>query len=159
MSHSRLSHSKQLLKKNIQWLLHYFFSLMRRYLKWPHWKTHRMTDCTHLQQASTKMSRQCLHTWFMFSHWWHQSASHTSGWQYTSLILVVHRVKVNEAYYHNVMLLQQFLSATCHILSEFFIFHQDSAVTHTLLRQWTFLPVTLPDVDRFYKFLQSKLSS
>jgi len=46
------------------------------------------------------------------------------------LILVVHRVKVNEAYYHNVMLLQQFLSATCHILCEFFIFHQDSAATH-----------------------------
>ena len=59
----------------------------------------------------------------------------------TSLILVD----------HDTMLLQQF-----HQISiKFFIFQQKCAPAHTALRQSAFLPVTLPDVDRFLKFLQS----
>jgi len=71
----------------------------------------------------------------------------TSGWQYTSLILVHHEVSINYAYYCHVMLLQQFLLAKRHISSKF-IFQHDSAPAHTALGQSAFLPVTSPDVDR-----------
>jgi len=50
-----------------------------------------------------------------FSHRWHQSASHKS-------LTVHHGVKINEAYYCNVMLLQQFLLAIRQISSKFFVF-------------------------------------
>jgi len=65
--------------------------------------------------------------------------------QYTSLILVDHGVKINEAYYCNVMLLQQFLLAIRQISSKFFVFQQGSAPAraHTALRQSAFFPVTL----------------
>ena len=70
----------------------------------------------------------------------------TSGWQYTSLILVDHEVNINEAYYCNVMLLQQFLLATRQISIKFFVFQQGSAPAraHT-----AFFRVTLPDIKRF----------
>jgi len=50
-----------------------------------------------------------------------------------SLILVDHGFKINEAYYRNVMLLQQFLITVREISSKFFIFQQDSASVHTRL--------------------------
>jgi len=42
--HARLSHSKQLLRNVHPVMLASFCSLNKRYLQWPHWKTHRMTD-------------------------------------------------------------------------------------------------------------------
>jgi len=65
----------------------------------------------HVQQPRRMTLRHnaCVNDQRSHSHWWHQSA--TIGWQYTSLILVDHGVKVNEAYHRNVMLLQQFLPA------------------------------------------------
>ena len=68
-------------------------------------------------------------------------------------------VKINEAYYRNVMLLQQFLLAVRQISSKFFVFQQDSAPKHTALRQSDFFPVTSPDIEQFEKFFQSRLSN
>ena len=51
-----------------------------------------------------------------------------------SLILVDHGFKINEAYYRNVMLLQQFPLAIRQIASNFFVFQQDSAQAHTALK-------------------------
>ena len=50
---------------------------------------------------------------------------------------VDHGVRVNQAYYCNVMLFQQLLPAICKISSKF-IFQQDSALAHRTLRQSTF---------------------
>jgi len=47
------------------------------------------------------------------------------------------------------MLLEQFLPAICQILSEFFIFQQDSALAHRLLEAINFLPISLPNVELF----------
>ena len=64
-----------------------------------------------------------------------------SGRQYTSLILVDPLHKVTEASYHNLMLLEQ--------ISDELIIQQNIVQVHLHLRQSTFLPVTLPNVDRF----------
>jgi len=68
------------------------------------------TVATKKKDVATK--RLC--TRLTFSHWRHQSSSQTNGWQYISLIglLVYHIVKVSEAYYRNVMLLQPKTAAT-----------------------------------------------
>ena len=49
---------------------------------------------------------------------------------YTSLISVDPGVKVNEAYYRSVLLLQQLLQIIRQVSSEFFIFQQESAPAH-----------------------------
>ena len=49
---------------------------------------------------------------------------------YTSLIFVYPGVKVNGAYYRNVLLLQQLLPNIRQVSGEFFIFQQDSAPAH-----------------------------
>jgi len=49
-SHARLSHSKQLLKNIHPLMLASFCSLTKTYLQWPHWKIHRITDCTYIHQ-------------------------------------------------------------------------------------------------------------
>jgi len=58
--------------------------------------------------------------------------------------------KINEAYYCNVMLLQQFLPAIRQISSKFFVYQQESASALTAaLRQSDFFPVTSPGIGRF----------
>ena len=49
---------------------------------------------------------------------------------YTSLIFVNPGVKVNGAYYRNVLLLRQLLPTIRQVSGEFFIFQQDSAPAH-----------------------------
>jgi len=75
----------------------------------------------------------------------------TSGWQCTSLILslVDHDVKINEAYYRNVMLLQQFLPAVHQILKQVLPLSTKQSPAHIALRQSPFFPVTLTDIERF----------
>jgi len=63
--------------------------------------------------------------------------------------LVDYGVKINETYYRNAMLLQQFLIAMRQISSKFFVFELDSAPAHTALRQSAFFPVTSPDIEWF----------
>jgi len=62
---------------------------------------------------------------------------------YTSLIFVNPGVKVNEAYYHDVLLSQQLLPAVCQVSDEFFIFQQDSAPAHGRARRSTSLSARL----------------
>ena len=91
--------------------------------------TEWLTECICSGQEERRLEKMSAHTGLTFSHWRHQSARVTSGWQYISLILVDHEVKINEVYYRSVMLLQQFLLAACihQISSKFFVFQQDSA--------------------------------
>jgi len=49
---------------------------------------------------------------------------------YTSLIFVDPGVKVNGAYYRNVLLLQQLLPTVRQVSGAFFVFQQDSAPAH-----------------------------
>jgi len=65
-------------------------------------------------------------------------------------------VKIIEAHYRNVMLLQQFLPAIREILGEFSIFRQNSARAHRTLEVTDYLPVTSSDVDRVLKFFQRR---
>jgi len=104
-----------------------------------------MTDSARLQQQEErrrdetpahKINIQSL-TASMASHKW---------LTITSLTPVDHRDKINEAYYHKVMLLHQFLLAIRQTSSKFFIFQQ-VAPARTALRQSAFLPITLPDID------------
>ena len=86
-------------------MLAQFSALTKRYLRWLHRKTQRITNCTQLQQPR-KTSGQ--NAW---THNYVQTVTDgiswrvTSGRENTSLILVDHRVKVIEGCYHNVMLL------------------------------------------------------
>jgi len=48
----------------------------------------------------------------------------------TQLMFVDPGVKIDGAYYRNVLLCQQLLPAIRHFSGEFFIFQQDSAPTH-----------------------------
>jgi len=57
---------------------------------------------------------------------------------YTSLIFVDPGVKVNVAYYRNVLLLQQLLPTIRQVSGNFFIFQLDSAPSHRALRQSVF---------------------
>jgi len=147
--HVRLSHSKHLAQK----YLPSDVSIIS-----VHWRKDIHSGCSeNLQKdwqnasAATKKKDdavKCQHTRLTFSHWQRHSRT-ASGWQYTSLILVSHEVKVNEAYYRNVMLSQQFLLAVHQVSSRFFIFQQDSAPVHTPLSQSAFFAVTLPDIEQF----------
>jgi len=58
-------------------------------------------------------TRCCAHDQSSDSHVIRQQI--TSGWKCTSLMLVDHEVKINERYYCNMMLLQQFLPTICQI--------------------------------------------
>jgi len=90
-----------------------------------------------------------LRTRLTSSHWWLQSANHKWLTVHQFDSLVVHEVKINEACYHSVLLLQQFLLAVRQISSKFFIFQQENDPFHTTLRQSAFLSVISPDVGRF----------
>ena len=61
----------------------------------------------------------------------------------------VHQSMLVKSVNRNLMLLQQFLIAIRQVLSEFFIFQQDSARAHGAFRRSAFLPITSPDVCRF----------
>jgi len=79
---------------------------------------------------------------------------------YTSLIFVNPGVKVNGAYYHNVLLLQPLIPTIRQVSGEFFICQQDSAPAHraremiSLLERETpafILPDLWPPNSRDYK--------
>ena len=54
--------------------------------------------------------------------------------------LLITELRLEKSINHNVMLWQQFLPTRCQILSDFFIFYQDSAPEHKHLRQSTIPP-------------------
>ena len=59
---------------------------------WPHWKNHRMIDCTHLWQR-TKMSEKnafFAQEWRSVSRWWCLSKCTKQAWYFST------RVKINE---------------------------------------------------------------
>ena len=90
--------------------------------------------CTYPTTKKKDIATKHLHTQLTFSHWWRQSSTH----KWLTLHQFVDRgVRVNQAYYCNVMLFQQLLPAICKISSKF-IFQQDSALAHRTLRQSTF---------------------
>jgi len=62
-------------------------SLTKRYLRWPHWKIHRTTDCMHLEQPGRKTLWQNTCTCDQLSVTDGISRRVTSGRQYTSLII------------------------------------------------------------------------
>jgi len=98
--------------------------------------TEWLTECICSNQEQRRRHKMPAHK-INVQYWRHQSAI-TSGWQYTSLILVDHEVKINETYYRNVMQLQQFVLAIHQISSKFSVFQQDSALMHKALRQSVF---------------------
>jgi len=53
-------------------------------------------------------------------------------------------VKVNGAYYRNVLLLQQLLPTICQVSGEFFIFQQDSAPAHRARETFSLLERATP---------------
>ena len=64
---------------------------MKRYLQWSQWKPRRIAKVRNWSSLEERRSDKALaHDQRSDSHWWHQSASHTSGRENTSLILVDH---------------------------------------------------------------------
>jgi len=117
-------------------------SLTKTCLHWPHQKTHRMTDRTHIHQPRRKMTRQNACDDGI-------SRRVTSGRQYTRLIHVDQKDMIHE-FNRNIILLQQFLPVIRQTSSEFFIFQQDNASGTRRLRQ-SISPQTkpLPIVEQF----------
>jgi len=81
------------------------------------------------------------------SQWWCQSA--WQNWVTTSLIFVYPGVKVNGAYYHDVLLSQQLLPAICQVSGKFLIIQQDSASAHRACETINLLQRETPRPARF----------
>jgi len=128
--HARLSHSKQLLRNVHPVMLASFCSLNKRYLQWPHWKTHRMTDCTaHMSTKKKAFMTKRLCTQLSsvtdgISRWV------TSGWHYTSLHTCQPESRLLRSINCNMLLLQQFLPAICHLSGKAIKF------PHNFARRW-----------------------
>jgi len=83
-------------------------------------------DRLYLAASTTKKhipAERLLHRWSNFIQWWCQLGV-------TQLMFVDPGVKIDGAYYRNVLLSQQLLPAILQISGEFFIFQQDSAPAH-----------------------------
>jgi len=52
---------------------------------------------------------------------------------YTDLVFVDPGVKINGAYYRDVLLSKQLLPVMCEVSGEFFVFQQDNAPAHWLM--------------------------
>jgi len=94
-------------------------------------------DCTQLQQPRRRRDKTPEHTINVPLYWWHQLASHASGLQYTSLILVNHGVNINEAYAVTTGSARHTIRSEAN--SSSFRLQQDNAPAHTALKAISFL--------------------
>jgi len=85
---------------------------------------------------------KCTCTQLTISHWWHQSVSHKWLTLHQFWHLSITESRLVRSINHNVMLLQQFLTAIRQISSKFFIFLQAGAwvLLHRALKTINFSP-------------------
>jgi len=137
--HARLNHSKQL-SKNIRAsdvsIIYSLAHWRKRYLQWPRRKqTYRMRPIVLTCSDQEKRCRNKTPAFTIDADCRHQEWSTIHQFDRSWVTLI-------NAYYCNVLLLQQFLPATSQLFGEWFIFRQ-------CLTPSTFLLLSSPDADRF----------
>jgi len=109
---------------------------------WPNWKpTESLTGHIYSNQEERHRDKMAAHSNNLQTVTDGIGRRVTSSRQYTSLILVNHRAKVNEAHCHNVMLKQQLCSPYArHQMSSF------KLGSNIVMKQWSKIPPHLNNV-------------
>ena len=145
--HARFSHSQQLLKKFYAVILESFCSQIKRHFSGHTWKNTESPAAEKKQEKYyDKMPTQTINIETVTDG---ISQLVTNGWD-TTLILVDHAIRISEACYPNIMLLQQFLHTIRYFSrknsSPFFVFQQTWGTC--ALEAIIFLPIILLDLNR-----------